>query len=47
LISFLVEWGDGEWPPKPGSELRKRQELLACALAVALDVVDEEQRRAV
>ena len=46
LIWFLNEWADGVWPPAPGSGLREVQEILGCGLAVALDVVEDAQRRA-
>ena len=45
LIDFLNEWGDGVWPPAPGSGLREVQQFLDCGLAVALDVVEAAQRR--
>jgi hypothetical protein len=46
LVAFLEEWGDGAWPPKPGSGLREVEEFLECGLTVALDVVEAAQRRA-
>jgi hypothetical protein len=45
LIDFLNEWGDGVWPPAPGSGLREVEQLLHCSLAFALDVVEAGQRR--
>jgi len=45
-IDFLVEGGDGVWPPAPGSRLREVEKFLNCGLAVALDVVEAAQRRA-
>jgi len=45
IIAFLVEWGDGAWPPSPGSGLREVEEFLDCGLATALDVVEAAQRR--
>jgi hypothetical protein len=41
LVGFLTEWGDGAWPPKPGSGLREAQRILGCGLAGALDAVEE------
>jgi hypothetical protein len=46
LVAFLEEWGDGAWPPKPGSGLREVEEFLKCGLAVALGVVEAAQQRA-
>jgi hypothetical protein len=46
LSAFLNEWGDGVWPPAPGSGLREVEEFLGCGLAVALDVVEVAHRRA-
>ena len=46
LIAFLHEWADGVWPPAPGSGLREIEQLLACGLGTALDVVEAAQRRA-
>jgi len=46
LIDFLNEWGDGVWPPAPGSGLREVEEFINCGLAVALDVVEAASRRA-
>jgi hypothetical protein len=40
LIAFLNEWGDGMWPPAPGSGLREVQRILDCGLAGALDAVE-------
>ncbi len=45
LVEFLVEWGDGVWPPAPGSGLREVEELLDCGLGTALDVLDAAERR--
>jgi len=40
LIDFLQEWGEGAWPPAPGSELRKVQESRDCGLASVLDAIE-------
>jgi hypothetical protein len=46
LIDFLNEWGDGVWPPAPGSELRKVQESRDCGLASVLDALEAALKRA-
>jgi hypothetical protein len=46
LIAFLNEWGDGVWPPAPGSGLREVEQLLGCGFGPALDAVEEALRRA-
>ncbi len=43
LVAFLVEWGDGAWPPAEGSGLR--EETLG-GLAAALGVIEAAQGRA-
>jgi len=43
LVEFLLEYGDGTWPPAPGSELRKAQESEGFGLAGALDKVERTQ----
>jgi hypothetical protein len=45
LIAFLNEWGDGVWPPAPGSGLREAQQILGCGLATALDAVEAALKR--
>jgi hypothetical protein len=45
LVEFLVEWGDGVWPPAQGSGLREVQEFLDCGLGTALDVLEAAERR--
>jgi hypothetical protein len=45
LIDFLNEWGDGVWPPAPGSELRKVQESRDCGLASVLDALEAALKR--
>jgi len=47
LIDFLNEWGDGVWPPGPGSGLREVEQFLECGLSTALDVVEVAHRRSV
>jgi hypothetical protein len=44
LLTFLVEWAGGVWPPAPGSRLRTMEESSGCSLAVALDVVERARR---
>lgn len=44
LVEFLLEYGDGAWPPASGSRLRT--ESSGCGLAVALDVVERTRRGA-
>ena len=44
LVEFLVEYGDGVWPPASGSKLRT--ESLDCGLAAALDAVERARRGA-
>jgi hypothetical protein len=46
LVEFLVEYGDGVWPPASGSRLRTIEEASGCGLAVALDVVERARRGA-
>jgi hypothetical protein len=46
LVEFLVEYGDGVWPPASGSKLRTIEESSGCALAVALDLVERARRGA-
>jgi len=47
LIDFLNEWGDGVWPPAPGSGLREAQQIVGGGLGAALDAVEAAlQRRA-
>jgi hypothetical protein len=46
LIEFLNEWGDGVWPPSPGSKLREEEEDLGCGLAGALNDVEKRRGRA-
>jgi hypothetical protein len=46
LVEFLVEYGDGAWPPASGSKLRTIEESSGCGLAVALDVVERARRGA-
>jgi hypothetical protein len=46
LVEFLVEYGDGAWPPAPGSRLRTIEESSGCGLAVALDLVERTRRGA-
>jgi hypothetical protein len=46
LVEFLVEYGDGVWPPATGSKLRTIEESSGCGLAAALDVVDRARRGA-
>jgi hypothetical protein len=43
LVEFLLEYGDGLWPPPAGSGLRDLQEIFDCSLAAALDVVERTQ----
>lgn len=45
LVEFLVEYGDGVWPPAPGSKLRTIEESLGRGLAVALDAAEVTSRR--
>jgi hypothetical protein len=45
LIDFLNEWGDGVWPPAPGSGLREVEQLLHCGLGTALDAVEAALKR--
>jgi hypothetical protein len=45
LIDFLNEWGDGVWPPAPGSGLRKAQQIFDCNLSAALDAVEAALKR--
>ena len=45
LVEFLLEYGDGAWPPAPGSKLRTIEESLDRGLAVALDAVEVASRR--
>jgi hypothetical protein len=45
LIDFLQEWGEGAWPPAPGSELREAERLLDCGLGGALDAVEAALKR--
>jgi hypothetical protein len=45
LIAFLVEWGDGVWPPAPESGLREVERLLGCGLGTALDAVEAALKR--
>jgi hypothetical protein len=45
LIDFLNEWGDGVWPPAPGSGLREAQQILDCSLSAALDAVEATLKR--
>jgi hypothetical protein len=45
LVEFLAEYGDGAWPPAPGSKLRTIEESLGRGLAVALDAVEVASRR--
>jgi hypothetical protein len=44
LVEFLLEYGDGVWPPAPGSRLRTIEKSSGCGLAAALDVVDVVER---
>jgi hypothetical protein len=46
LVEFLLEYGDGLWPPAPGSKLRTIEGSSGCGLAVALDLVDRARRGA-
>jgi len=46
LVEFLVEYGDGVWPPATGSKLRTIEKSSGCGLAAALDVVDRARRGA-
>jgi hypothetical protein len=46
LVEFLMEYGDGVWPPAPGSKLRTIEGSSGCGLAVALDLVDRVRRGA-
>jgi hypothetical protein len=46
LVEFLVEYGDGVWPPASGSKLRTIEESSGCGLAVALDLVERARRGA-
>jgi hypothetical protein len=46
LVEFLAEYGDGVWPPAPGSKLRTIEESSGCGLAVALDLVERTRRGA-
>jgi hypothetical protein len=46
LVEFLAEYGDGAWPPAPGSRLRTIEESSGCGLAVALDLVERARRGA-
>ena len=47
LVDFLNEWGDGVWPPAPGSGLREAQQIVGGGLGAALDAVEAAlQRRA-
>jgi hypothetical protein len=46
LVEFLVEYGDGAWPPTSGSRLRTIEESSGCGLAVALDLVERARRGA-
>src|SRR5215208_8199836 len=46
LVEFLMEYGDGVWPPAPGSKLRTIEGSSGCGLAVALDLVDRARRGA-
>jgi hypothetical protein len=45
LIDFLQEWGEGAWPPAPGSELREVQEFRDCGLASVLDALEAALKR--
>ena len=45
LIDFLNEWGDGVWPPAPGSGLREAEEIVGGSLGTALDAVEAALRR--
>ena len=45
LIAFLVEWGDGVWPPAPGSGLREAEQILGGGLSAALDAVEAALKR--
>jgi hypothetical protein len=45
LIDFLQEWGEGAWPPAPGSELREAQEFRDCGLASVLDALEAALKR--
>ena len=45
LVDFLNEWGGGEWPPARGSWLREVERVLDDGLSIALDAVEEAQRR--
>jgi len=46
LVEFLLEYGDGVWPPAPGSRLRTIEESSGCGLAAAVDVVDRARKGA-
>ena len=46
LVEFLVAYGDGAWPPAPGSRLRTIEESSGCGLAVALDLVERARKGA-
>jgi hypothetical protein len=46
LVEFLLEYGDGLWPPAPRSRLRTIEESSGCGLAVALDLVERARRGA-
>ncbi len=45
VIAFLEEWGDGVWPPAPGSGLCEVAEFLDSSVSVALDVFEAAERR--
>jgi hypothetical protein len=45
LIDFLNEWGDGVWPPAPGSGLREAEEIVGGGLGAALDAVEAALKR--
>jgi hypothetical protein len=46
LAAFLNKWGNGVWPPAPGSGLQEVEQLLGCGFGTALDAVEAAQRRA-
>ena len=45
LIDFLNEWGDGVWPPAPGSGLREAEQIVGGGLGAALDAVEAALKR--
>ena len=46
LIDFLNEWGDGVWPPAPGSGLREVEQIVGRGLGAAVDAVEAALKRA-